>query len=151
MLDLAGRWEADGWSIGGGYRWGWTAARMHGGIDGTADLRTRAWSLDVARADLWQAGDAMALRFAAPLRVAKGSLRYRLPGYWDYGTAAVSSWSEGALNLAPTGSALDAEWSYALPVGRADASAHVFYRRDPGNVAALPDDVGAAARLSFGF
>lgn len=151
MLDVAGRWEADGWSVGGGYRWGWTTARVHGGINGAADLRTRAWSFDLARADLWSAGDAMAVRFAAPLRVGKGSLRYRLPGYWDYGAAAVSSWSEGALNLAPTGSALDAEWSYATPLGAADASAHVFYRRDPGNVAALPDDVGVAVRLSLGF
>ena len=151
LLDVAARWEADGWSVGGGYRWGWTVARMHGGIDGEADLRTRAWSLDVARADLLADGDTMAMRFAAPLRVARGSLRYRLPSYWDYGTSAVSAWSNGALNLAPTGSALDVEWSYARPVGPAGASAHVFYRRDPGNIAALPDDVGAAVRLSVGF
>lgn len=151
MLDLAARWDAGRLSVGGGYRWGWTAARMHGGIDGTADLRTRAWSFDVARTDLFAGGDAMALRFAAPLRVERGSLRYRLPSYWDYGTSAVSAWSEGALNLAPTGNALDAEWSYALPLGPADASAYLFYRRDPGNVAALPDDAGAAVRVSLGF
>lgn len=151
MLDVAARWDDSVWSIGGGYRWGWTAAAMHGGIDGTADLRTRAWSLDVARAGLWAAGDAMALRLAAPLRVARGSLSYRLPSYWDYGAGAVSAWTAGALNLAPTGNALDAEWSYALPLGPADASAHLFYRRDPGNVAALPDDAGAAVRVSLGF
>jgi hypothetical protein len=35
--------------------------------------------------------------------------------------------------------------------GRAHISANAYYRIDPGNIAALPDDRGAAIRLSFGF
>ena len=55
------------------------------------------------------------------------------------------------LNLAPQGREVDAELGYARPLGEGQVSGNVFYRRDPGNIAALSDDYGVALRFSTGF
>ena len=65
--------------------------------------------------------------------------------------STVSTYADQRLNLAPTGREIDLEASYArmLLGGRIDAN--LFWRRDPGNFAAAPDDKGAALRWRVGF
>ena len=57
------------------------------------------------------------------------------------------------MSLSPSGRELDAELSYGsgLLGGKAWVGGNLFYRRQPGHIAASPDDVGAALRFSLGF
>lgn len=54
-------------------------------------------------------------------------------------------------DLAPTGRELVVEASYALPLFGGDVVANSWWRRDPGHIAAMPDDKGAALRFTMGF
>ena len=151
FVDLRARWAiGDGWRLAGSYRRGWTGAAIAGGLDGSGRLATRAFALDLGREGIFGA-DSAGLRLAAPLRVTSGALTYRLPALWDYATRSVSAWRDGRLDLAPTGRALDAEARYARPLWGGSLATNLFWRRDPGNIAALPDDLGAAARFTLGF
>lgn len=152
FLDLGLRIEpGDGWRLWGRYRLGWTGARMGGGIEGGGLLATRAFALDLGKQEVLAPGDSAGLRLTAPLRVLAGGLDYRLPDQWDYATGSVSGWRDGRLNLTPTGRALDAEMRYAVPMGEGWLAGNLFWRRDPGNIAALDDELGAALRFSLGF
>ncbi len=136
-------WFADSradWRLGGG--WSLAAAgRM--GWSGVADLRTSAFSIDLAKGGF-------TLRLAQPLRVDSGGFDLRLPVGYDYATGAVTL-ADQRLNLSPDGRELDLEASYSrlLLGGRLDAN--LFWRREPGHYAAAPDDVGAAMRWRLGF
>ena len=55
------------------------------------------------------------------------------------------------LNLAPEGRELDAELAYGRRIGAGWIDANLFWRREPGNIAAAPDDLGAAMRFRMGF
>jgi hypothetical protein len=55
------------------------------------------------------------------------------------------------LNLAPKGRELDLEANYGRVAGSGWVDANLFLRRDPGNIAAASDDVGAAVRFTVGF
>jgi hypothetical protein len=57
------------------------------------------------------------------------------------------------MSLRPSGREIDGELSYgtALLGDRAWFGGNLFYRRQPGHIAAAPDDVGAAIRFSLGF
>lgn len=141
-----------GWALGLATRQGWTTARLRGGLEGAGALRTTAWSFDVSRDDWLTAGDRWGVRVAQPLRVAAGGgIDLRLPTNFDYDTMAVDAWTVQRLNLSPTGRAIDWEMRYARPIGAGWMSTHLFYRRDPGNFADLPDDRGAAVRFSTNF
>ena len=145
------RWQADaGWTVGGRWRQGWTSARLRGGVEGAGTVRTTAWSVDVGKDGVFGA-DSLGLRLAQPLRVAAGGVDLRLPTLYDYATLAVSTWTTQRLNLAPQGRELDLELRYARRLGPGDLSTNLFWRRDPGNIAALPDDRGVAVRYGIGF
>ena len=75
-----------------------------------------------------------------------------LPTSYDYATGIATS-SLSTMSLSPSGRELDAELSYgsALLGGKAWIGGNLFYRRQPGNIAAAPDDKGAALRFSLGF
>lgn len=145
-LDLAG-----GWSVGGSYRQGRTQARLGGAIAGTGTITTRAWAADVGKAGLLWAGDSIGFRVSQPLRVARGGLDINLPTYWDYASQSVTQWTSQRLNLAPTGRELDFEWRYATQLGAGTLAANLFWRRQPGNIAAADDDKGAAVRYAIEF
>ena len=149
LLDTGARLDAGGWTLGGTLRRGWTDARLHG-LDGGGRLRTGAWSVDVGRSGLF-GDDSLGLRLAQPLRVAGGGLDLTLPTGWDYASSTVSAWTTQRLALAPEGRELDAELRYARPFGGGTVQTNLYWRRDPGNVAALPADIGAALRWSRGF
>lgn len=150
--DLAARVAlGGGWDAGGSYRQGRTDARLGGAIAGAGTIMTSAWAADVGKSGVLGPGDTMGFRIAQPLRVARGGIDVRLPTYWDYGSLSVTEWTPQRLNLAPTGRELDYEWRYATPLGAGWLDANLFWRRQPGNIAAAPDDKGAAVRYAIAF
>ena len=152
-VSLDGRlgWDfAPSWRIAGAWRESWTRARTSGLIADGSGLRSRAWSVDLSREQVFGKSDSLALRIAQPMRVEKGQLRLDMPISYDYATET-AGFGTRSLNLAPTGREIIGElaWNGRLLTGWASAS--VFYRRDPGHYAQLPDDKGVALRWTTGF
>ncbi|GAO40339.1 peptidase S8 family protein [Sphingomonas changbaiensis NBRC 104936] len=151
FADLRADWRfGPGWSLAAAARQGWTHAAQGGLMSGSTAIRSNAFSFDVAKTGVLGRGDQFAFRIAQPLRVSSGGLGLRLPTSYDYATGAVG-YADELLNLSPTGREIDMEASYArmLLGGRMDAN--LFWRRDPGNFAAAPDDRGAALRWRVDF
>jgi hypothetical protein len=152
FIDAAARFDAgSGWSLGGSLRQGWTYADLRFGVDGGGMVRTGAFSTDVSKYGVFGKTDYAAFRIAQPLRVSTGGLSLNLPTDFDYSTMSVSQWTVQTLNLAPTGRELDVEATYSRPFWLGTVQTNLFYRRDPGNFAQLPDDYGMALRYSYGF
>jgi subtilisin family serine protease len=133
---------APNWTIGGSARWGWTVAG--------ARLRTDAYAVDLSGHGLFEAGDRLAFRLAQPLRVRSGGLSVELPVGYDY-AIGVTDYARQRLDLSPEGREIDVEASYVRALWGGRIGANLFYRREPGHIAAFPDDVGAAIRFSRGF
>jgi hypothetical protein len=152
FLDVAARIDFGArWSVGGSLRKGWTIADLRSGIGGGGTIHTDAYAADIAGDGLFGKLDHFGLRIAQPLRVTRGGIALRLPTDYDYATGAVTDWTTQTLNLAPTGHEIDVEGRYSLPFLWGDLQTNMFYRRDPGNFAALPDDIGATLRWSAPF
>ncbi|WP_236643604.1 S8 family peptidase [Flavisphingopyxis soli] len=140
-----------GWALGGAWRQGWTWANAGGNVVSGSLLKSSAWSLDATKAGVFGSSDSFALRIAQPLRVSAGGLRLNLPVGYDYATLA-TEYGVRTLNLAPTGREVDIEGVYGVPVGAtARLTANAYYRKDPGNIAALGNDIGGAIRFTLGF
>jgi hypothetical protein len=151
FVDMEARWSLGaGWAVGGSWRRGWTDAVLRAGLTGRGRLATTAFAADIGKDQLF-GRDSIGLRIAQPLRVARGGLDYRLPTGWDYATLAVTDWTTQRLNLAPAGREIDVEARYRILLGSGDLQTNLFWRRDPGNIAALPADVGGAVRYAIGF
>ncbi|SFJ78697.1 Subtilase family protein [Sphingomonas sp. NFR04] len=151
FADLGVRWDLGlGLSLGGSLRQGWTNVRLREGIQGAGLIRTNAWAADIGKDGLF-GSDSIGLRVAQPLRVARGGIGLTLPQGWDYGTLSVTSWSSERINLAPVGREIDYELRYHWRFADGDVSSNLFLRRQPGNIAAMPSDLGGAVRLSWGF
>ena len=151
FVDMDARWRlGGGWAVGGSWRRGWTDAALRRGLTGRGRLTTASFAADVGKDHLF-GRDSIGLRIAQPLRVADGGLDYRLPTRWDYATLAVTDWTSQRLNLAPTGREIDVEARYRVLIGNGDLQTNLFWRRDPGNIAALPADMGGAIRYAIGF
>ncbi|CAN5234335.1 hypothetical protein BH09PSE3_BH09PSE3_12750 [soil metagenome] len=125
--------------VNAGWRRGWTQV-SGGSVRAASILMTQAVSFDVQHDAVLKSGDSIALRWAEPLRVTSGALA--LTGL---GTDTV------LLELAPLGHERDLEGVYAMPLGRGQFTGNIYWRQQPGNYAAAPDDLGAAIRYSFGF
>ncbi len=138
-----------GWSLTGAWRQMWTRPDRAGLVAGGA-LWSSAFSVDIAKAGLFRPGDRAALRMAQPLRVARGGVDLMLPVAHDYASGR-TDFARRPYNLAPTGRELVVEASYALSLLGGDLIANTWIRRDPGHIAALPDDKGAALRFTLGF
>lgn len=152
FVDLGLRTDlGGGWTSGASMRQGWTWAQLRGGIDGSGLIRTNGFAADIGKLGLFGSGDRLGFRVAQPLRVARGGIDIALPRDWDYYTESVSAWNATRINLAPRGREIDYELSYAWPLARGDVSSNLFVRRNPGNFAALPADMGGAVRFSIGF
>ncbi len=151
FADLGVRWDIGlGLSLGGSLRQGWTNVRLREGIQGSGLIRTNAWAADIGRDGLF-GSDSIGLRVAQPLRVARGGIGLTLPQGWDYETLSVTSWNSQRINLAPLGREIDYELRYHWRFADGDVSSNLFLRRQPGNIAAMPSDLGGAVRLSLGF
>ncbi|MBU0825617.1 MAG: S8 family serine peptidase [Alphaproteobacteria bacterium] len=140
---------ASGWRLSGAWRQMWTRLDR-GGLVARGALWSSAFSFDIAKAHLFRPGDRAALRFAQPLRVARGGIDLLLPVAHDYASGQ-TDFGRRTYNLAPTGRELVVEASYALSLLGGDLIANSWVRRDPGHIAAMPDDKGAALRFTLGF
>ena len=126
---------ADHWRFGASMRRGWTLLPAQFARGGSK-IATQALSFDVSRSALVNRDDSLSLRWAEPLRVTGGGINLT-----DIGT----------LSLAPTGSERDLEAVYASPAGSGWLTVNSYWRQQPNNFAAAPDDLGMAVRYSFGF
>ncbi len=137
------------WALRGSLRRGWSRVSS-GGVRRESDrLTTSAWSFDVTRAALFSPADSFALRISQPLRVTRGGLDLTLPSGYDY-FSGETRYSGQRLNLTPNGRERNIEAVYTRPLLGGSISANLFWRSEPGNIAAAPDDQGAAIRLAFG-
>jgi hypothetical protein len=147
FADIDARWAlGGGWELGGAWRQGWTNAQTGGALE-RGRLGSSAFAFDIGRTT---AGERFGLRLAQPLRVASGGYALRLPVSYDYATGAVD-YELRRLDLAPQGRELDLEAAWGRRFGGGWLDANLYFRRDPGNIAAMPDDVGAVARFSLAF
>jgi len=136
-----------GLTLDAGMQRGWTHAAAGGALDEGAMLRTRSWSLGLMQGGLFGHGDVFGLRVAAPLRVTGGRFALNLPQSWDW-QSETATMARMPIALVPRGSERDYELSYGLGVSDGWLGANLFMRSEAGNVAAMPDDYGAAVRWS---
>ncbi|MDQ3139408.1 MAG: peptidase S8, partial [Pseudomonadota bacterium] len=71
------------------------------------------------------------------------------PISYDYQTGAVG-YEQRFLSLAPSGREIDYEVAYSVGAFGGDLGLNAFLRTDPGHVAAMPNDAGAAIRFTLG-
>lgn len=141
---------AGGWHLGGSWRQGWTQLQAAGAVTGASALNSSCWSVDLSRQDLFARGDSFGLRIAQPLRVTGGGLALNLPVAYDYATL-LPTYATRIVSLAPSGREIDGEIAWSGPLWGGQAFASLFYRKDPGHYAAVPDDKGVAIRWAIGF
>jgi hypothetical protein len=137
--------------FGGG--WSGTLTARRGWTDFTGGkFETGAYGFDLAKLGVVGKSDSLGLRIAQPLRVEHGGVAMMLPTSYDYSTGTATD-TLSRLSLTPSGREVDAELSYGASLlnGNAWLGANLFYRRQPGHIASLPDDKGAAIRFSLGF
>ncbi len=152
FLDAGARIDAgSGWTFGGSLRRGWTVADVRRGPGGSGLITTTGFAADVDKSGVFGRFDSLGLRFAQPLRVTSGGIDLRLPTAYDYTTLSASSAATQRLNLAPAGRELDLEARYGLRALGGAVQTNAFWRRNPGNIAAFPDDYGVALRYGFQF
>ncbi|MDO6416668.1 S8 family peptidase [Sphingomonas sp. BIUV-7] len=135
-----------GWSANGGVRRSWTEG-TEGGVLASADLRSMAASLGLVREG---ATNRIGLRLALPTRVTGGGLGLIVPTSYDYTTGAIG-YETRFIGLAPKGRESDVEANAGLRLGEGWLETNLFWRRQPGNIAAAPDDLGAGLRYNLGF
>lgn len=151
FLDGSAAWHLAGkWRLGASFRQGWTRARGGGLVAGGSRLTSRAFAVDLERADMVVHGDALALRLSQPLRVASGQLNLLLPSSWSYATLS-ARYMMHSLQLEPSGREMIGELAWRGPLLGGSAAASLYYRTDPGNYSSLSDEKGVALRWSAGF
>jgi hypothetical protein len=146
FLDLDARHDfGGGWSAGATARRGWTDFS-------TGKFQTSAYSFDLAKLGVLGSGDSLGLRLSQPLRVENGGLALMLPTAYDYSTGLATD-SLTRMSLTPSGREMDAELSYGSSLfgGNGWLGGNLFYRRQPGHIANVDDDLGAAIRFTLGF
>jgi hypothetical protein len=138
------------WSLGAGWRQGWTYANAGSSLSGQSLLKSNAFSIDLSGSDLIALNDRLAFRIAQPLRVTGGGLALNLPVAYDYATLS-TSFGVRRFSLAPKGQEIASELAWTIPVQGGYFSSNLFWRQEPGHFEAAPDDVGVAFRLQFDF
>jgi hypothetical protein len=118
----------------------------------SGNFQAGAYAFDLAKTGVLGSNDRLGFRFSQPLRVEHGGFAMWLPTSYDYETGTATN-SLSTMSLRPNGRELDTELSYGSDVlrGKAWIGGNLFYRRQPGHIAAAPDDKGAALRFSLGF
>jgi subtilisin family serine protease len=148
FVDARAGWSfAADWRLGGALRQGWTQARDAGMVAAGSQLVSRAWSLDLTRADVFAPGDSLGFRLSQPMRVESGGLNLSLPVDYSYETLT-PTYGIRSLSLTPQGRELTGELAWRGWLWEGSASASLFYRKDPGHYASLPDDRGVAVSWS---
>jgi len=151
FLDASAGWSfARGWRLGGTLREGFSRARLTGLVSAGSRLESRAWALDLTRRGVFARDDTLGLRLSQPLRVESGGLNLLLPQSWSYDSLS-ATYGVDRIALAPTGRELVGELAWQGHFLGGNGAASLFYRRDPGHYAQVPDDKGAALRWSARF
>ncbi|ANY20167.1 Thermophilic serine proteinase precursor [Tsuneonella dongtanensis] len=151
FVDASVGWKfADGWRLGGSARQGWTRAEKVGAIASGSHFTSRAWSADIAKRGVLGRSDSLSFRLSQPLRVESGGLALSLPVDYDYGSLS-PTYAVRAISLSPSGRELDGEIAWAGRLFGGSAAASLYYRKDPGHVASLPDDKGIALKWAKSF
>ena len=150
FFDGALAWRPSaGWRLGAAWRHGITRSSIIGMAAPGLSFTTNAWAFDATRWGIFGESDSVSLRISQPLRVA-GSAGAGLPLEYSYemrGEAHVAT----SVTLAPTGREIAGELNWRGPILGGWATTGLFYRKDPGHFAALPDDHGAAVSWSARF
>jgi len=150
FLDASAGWSiAPRWRLGASWRGGMTRAVSGALIDGS-DIFSSAWSFDIERRGIFAGRDALAFRIAQPLRVESGGLRLNMPVDYDYATMS-PVYGISTLSLSPGGREIMGELGWRGPLWGGWGMASLFYRREPGHFAQMPDDKGVAIRWSTDF
>ncbi|NLR69901.1 S8 family serine peptidase [Novosphingobium sp. ERN07] len=139
-----------GWALGATGGLGFTRIDSGAVVSSGSRLVSSSWSVDLSREGVLTGGDRLAFRLSQPLRVERGGLDLNLPVAWDYATES-ATFARVPLSLAPKGRELDAELAWATVLWGGDASASVFFRKEPGHFAGAADNGGFALRWSRGF
>lgn len=151
FADLRADWSfAQGWLLGLAGRVGQTHADGSTLISPGSSMISSAWAVDLERQGVFAGNDAVALRVSQPLRVESGGLSLHLPVAYDYSSQS-ATFGYRDLSLAPKGRELMAELAWRGQVLDGSLAASIFWRKDPGHYAALPDDKGIALRWQTGF
>ncbi|GGD97183.1 hypothetical protein GCM10011515_16230 [Tsuneonella deserti] len=151
FLDANAAWRmGDGWRLGGAVRQGWTRADRVGAVAAGSNFVSRGWSADLTKQGVTSRFDSLGLRVSQPLRVESGGLNLLLPVGYDYATLA-TTYGTRPLALTPQGREIDTELAWHGPMLGGDASASLYYRTDPGNIASMPDDKGVAVKWAKRF
>lgn len=151
FLDADLRLDAGGgWGINAVWRQGWTWAAAGGALENGALLTSNSFALDLTKDHVLDGHDRLAFRVSQPLRVSSGGLNLKLPESYNYATGE-TGYAVQRYNLAPTGRQIDAEAAYSRALIWGDLTANLYYRKDSGNIAWYPDDIGAAVRFTTAF
>ncbi len=137
-----------GWSAALAARKGWTMARKGAALAG-GTLHSQSWSFDLAKSGIL-GDDRLALRYSEPLRVDGGALQLWLPTAYDYTTES-ATYGAQRMGLTPNGHARDWEAAYGRGLWGGRMAVNGFYRIQRGNIAWMPDEVGAVVSYSRGF
>jgi hypothetical protein len=146
FLDAEARHDfGRGWNSTLTARRGWTGFSA-------GKFQTGAYAFDLAKVGVLSSKDRLGLRIAQPLRIEHGGFATMLPTSYNYATGTATE-TLSRLSLSPSGREVDAELSYGATLlsGNAWLGGNLFYRRQPGHIASLPDDKGAAIRFTLGF
>jgi hypothetical protein len=144
-----------GWSlrpdlrVGASWRGGYTAPRGAGAVVG-GRLLSQAFAIDLEKLGVFAGSDRLALRLAQPLRVESGGVRLNLPVDYDY-TTLRPQFGRSTFALTPSGRELIGELAWGGDLWGGNAAASLFYRKDPGHIASLPDDKGVAVKWGRAF
>lgn len=151
FADARANWQpAQNWSLSASWRQGRTNVAPGGFRLSTDTLRSSAWSFDATRTQLLMSSDQLSVRVSQPLRIDSGGLNISLPTGYDYVSRQATP-GMSYLNLTPDGRELDVEAAYMLPLRHGSLGTNIYWRRNPGNVATAPSDIGAAIRFSVDF
>jgi subtilisin family serine protease len=120
-------------------------------IDGASASQSAAWSLGLARKELFRDGDSLGLTLAMPLRTMSGAMQITTAVAQDQATGALEYASQ-SVSLQPTGSQRDVELAYTSPTrmgGQLSALAQIKFQ--PGHDAAAPTQFGFGIKFLRSF
>lgn len=120
-------------------------------IDGASSSRTAAWSLGLARKDVFRSGDLLGVSASMPLRSMSGQMRVT--------TAVGQNPDDGALKFAsqhlslrPTGTQKDLEFAYARPISFGGVLSAIFLTKfQPGHDAHAASQFAAGVKYQRAF
>lgn len=139
FLDLDAALALGRWTLSADWRRGRTDINGSDVLFTGGTLDSEGWAVALGNGPF-------ALRVSQPLRVMSGGLIANAPVSFDYATMT-AGFEQRLVSLAPSGRELDLEAVYGLRIGNARLDANLFWRKEPGHIAAMPDDKGVALRL----